>query len=472
MKKNNTRFIEIYNTFSIKEKEEFKEFISISLFNNGRKYKGFLDNLKLNSEGHVEMCCIQNNRTFYNRLSELTNLAVKFLTIKNLERNKFSSEMILLDELANRNIDNFYEQKFDALKKNVSGKSMSIEKINELYSINRLFLKNTSGLKNDVNKIDSYRSNSDLRFIQFISGNIDLMIQEYFIKQTKEPQTESHRELMFESMDIDLILNYVKSNIPEYYPVISFYSYIYKAFVELNDSYYMKARNILTDDFINISDEFKSKLLQYLIDYQIMTMNINKKAANDELFFLVNEKLNSGVFEEELRSATDNSAFINYVNNALALGKYEWVEDFINDYGNFLPAELRENGINLSNAFLSYYKKDFISCREYSGKVEKVNIYYYIFSSYLYIQASYELKKAEECYLVLKRLKEYLRTKNECDRFMVSFAQGFCNCFALLLKLNENPNRKNYMNLEYELNKKEKIELQWIKNKLAEINVA
>lgn len=472
MKKNNTRFFEIYNSFTFTEKSEFKEFISISLFTKGRKYNSLLDNLKLNSAGHVKMCCIDNNRTFFNRLSELTNLAVKFLIFKNLERNKFASEMILLDELSFREINNFYIQKFESLEKSVSKKSMSISKINKLYSINLLYLKNSNDLNSKVKKIDTYRTNSDLRFIQFIAGNLDLMITEFINNCNKSSDSKCNRKLLFESLDFNFILKYIKNNIPDYYPVVSFYYNVYMAIKNVEEShYYSDAKNILMNELNDVSDDFKSKLLEYLIKYQILKMNINKQAGSEELFFLTNEKIKCKSFEDELKSDLNNSRFISYINNALALGKFEWAEEFINKFGEFLPRKTRNNGIFLSKAFLEFYRKDFKACWEFAEKIDITNIYYYVFSSYIKMQASYELKRTEECYLILKRFKEFLRTKPESDKFLFNFAHRFCVCFALLLKFYENPNPKNFQNLEYELVQNEKIESKWIKMKLNEIDL-
>lgn len=128
MGKKNNRFIKIYDTFSSTEKKEFLEFTSIPFLNKGRNYNQFIENLDSDRDDILNSGTDRSNKnkTYSNRISELTILAEKFLMLKNLEKDNFTFETLLLDELCLRNLNHFYQQRYTVLKKKIMQKKPAL----------------------------------------------------------------------------------------------------------------------------------------------------------------------------------------------------------------------------------------------------------------------------------------------------------------------------------------------------------
>ncbi|MFZ1322573.1 MAG: hypothetical protein WAT71_13535 [Ignavibacteria bacterium] len=473
MTSGNIRFFEIYNCLSETEKKEFSEFVTLSLFSKRKTYKDILKKLNSDPKKETIQIAFENKRTISNRLSELTKLVEKFLVIKRLESDKFQNDILLLEELKERNVNKFYEQRFNSLSNSILKKDLSLKKNDELYRINYLSFENSKVKLNNERTIDSIRKNFDIRLIQFMIETFDYAIKEFYFRIYNPVITDNFRLSILETLDIEFIINYFKKNLVEYYPVVSFYNYILKAFLNLDDTYsYNTAKKIFSKELNNVSKDLRSVLYKYMFEYFIVRMNYKRQSSSKELFDLVNDAIKEELLENEFKSDTYNSAFTNYTMNALSLHKIQWAEEFIDKFGKFLPQENRENGVLQCKAFVEYYKSNFKECKMYAGKVKKINTYYYFNSSKLFLQSCFELGSLEECYAEIKRLQEYLRLQKNSNETLTKYAHEFCLCFILLLRLNENPVSNNYIKLEFELNKNGIGGKTWIEKKMKEIKIS
>lgn len=139
--KSKFKFFSIYNTFSETEKSEFRLLISSPLFNKEkRNYTAILNGIESDILSDSEFTETSNKRNLWNRLSELTKLAERFLVLKATEPENFSYELILLKELKKRNLDEHFEKKFTKIKTEVDNSLFSVSKVNNLLELNNLYL--------------------------------------------------------------------------------------------------------------------------------------------------------------------------------------------------------------------------------------------------------------------------------------------------------------------------------------------
>jgi hypothetical protein len=189
------------------------------------------------------------------------------------------------------------------------------------------------------------------------------------------------------------------------------------------------------------------------------------------MFYLINKKIKDGIPEEEIGSFLQNFRFVDYIMNALSLKKFKWVENFISKYGKFLQEKHKDDAVFLSMAFLEYHMNNFKACKEYADKVKKINPHYYINASKLNLQSSFELNNTEDCHTGLRRLQEYIRIQKKTSNHLIEFTRKFCTSYVLLLRLKDNPDKKNYLNLEYDLAEGNMVGRKWIERKMKEIKV-
>lgn len=143
-----------------------------------------------------------------------------------------------------------------------------------MYELNLLQKKNDLNTENSKETVYAYRHNIDYRLIQFTIEILEYLINELFFKTANMNHIQSHQTEFFEKLDINYMLSYSKKHLPEFYPLVSFYFYIYKSCLNSDDTYYYYiARKILTKDLNNISKELRTVLNYYMIDYNIMKIN-------------------------------------------------------------------------------------------------------------------------------------------------------------------------------------------------------
>lgn len=468
MKKEKVRFLQIYNTLSNKEQKEFKQFASINLFGNSRSYKDFFENLKQDKTGRLNFSKDFKDRTISNRLTELTKLIQTFLVMKNLQSNDFSFELSLLDELKNRKLTNYFDQRIKLFQKSISSKITNKDKLQYQIEFNRFIIKNEpeKGLVENPDIV--FHDTIDLSSILFVIEYLEFRIREIVQHHGHTGITKTFSNVLAEQIDFEKILSLVKIKFPEYHSLTSFYYYMFKSFSNLDETYnYHIVRKIFMNDLKSDSRKDNNIFYDYLISYNIIKNYYSKKVNNQELFLLINMKIESGLFIEEFKNE-NNSIFIVSVMTSLALGRLDWTGNFIEKFGMMLPENIRESKIYFSKAFLSFYKKDFVSCKNYSEMIDKKNPFTYINATKLILQSCYELDKIEECYVVLKRLQEYIRMHNAITE-LNKFGRDFCWGFALLLKLKDDPVGKNHLKVELEMKSKDLNFGDWLNNKLSEI---
>lgn len=441
------------------------------MFGNNRTYKDFFDNLESYDNGKLKLGKNIKDRTLSNRLTELTKLAQKYLVMKNLESNKFKFEISLLEELNKRNINNYFVKRVGALQNDLRIREINIQKVMDLTDFYRFKRNNDTDEKNNEDPYDYFHDTIDMSSVLFVIEYLKYRIWDIIQQQYCNLDTVKFTNALTEQIDFEKVISYLKSNSSEFFPLVSFYYYLFKAFVNTNETYnYHIARKIFINDLKSESKKNNNFYYNYLIEYNIYKNNLEKKFSSNELFLLINMKIESGIFAEEFENE-NSSIFMVSIMNALALDKFEWVENFIEKYGKFLPDNVRVNKINLSMAFLNFFKKDFIACEKYSEMVEKTDPFFYVNSTKLKLQSCFELNKLEECYFILKRFNEYLRNHKNSANQLIKYAAEFSSGFTLLLKLKDKPTEKNFEKIAFEIKNKNLDLGIWMNSKISEFEL-
>ncbi|MBK8383851.1 MAG: hypothetical protein IPL16_18565 [Ignavibacteria bacterium] len=175
------------------------------------------------------------------------------------------------------------------------------------------------------------------------------------------------------------------------------------------------------------------------------------------------------MYADLLDSNFTTNHFRDYFFTALSLNEIVWIEKFIDEFGPKLPEEFRNDNILLVKVTLMLQKKQFSEAKEQFKKMKRINPFAYIDISHLKLIVYYELGEIDECYKELRRLLEYLGTERKVQQDLIKYTRIFCDSYNLLLKLKENPTKKNLNNLQFELSKENITGRRWIKLKMEEI---
>ncbi|MEN0006803.1 MAG: hypothetical protein AAF798_21795, partial [Bacteroidota bacterium] len=148
----------------------------------------------------------------------------------------------------------------------------------------------------------------------------------------------------------------------------------------------------------------------FAINYCIRRIRVGEKAFANDLMELYIQGL-----EEEI--LFDNGklspwAFKNMVKLGLSLKRFQWVEQFVPQYYQFLPDKEREIGFHYNMADLYFQKRDFDKAYDHLNQVEFTDIYYNLGAKVMLLKIYYEKDETEALLSLLKAFKMFL-TRNK-----------------------------------------------------------
>ncbi len=472
-RKTNIKFLNLYNSFTPNEKTEFNKFIINDRNGNKRNYSKILSSLKTDNNGIIDFSQTQNKRTRWNRLSELSILADKFLALKSLELNNFENGYFLLKEYDKRDLTLPFEHKYKQLTDELSNKPIVNYDYHIVSNLDKIYLnhlKSNSDSKKYVLKIAVSGYN---RLGIFLIELLENLIEIWAIKNAGVLNSNTVDEEIFSVLNMEkifLLFSGSSKSPNKLYPTIKFLYHIYKSLYDLtNREHYIKAKRIFFKDLRNISKEKREHFYVYMLNYNIELKNLSIPDATDELFFLINKKLKEGLVEDFKIENFPLSQFRDIVLIALNLKKYKWANNFIAKYGPLLPTDVREDTVLLSESMMLFDSNDFLRCKDLLTKIKRKNPFSFVDVSILKLKVLYELKNFDDGHNELKKFNNYLRKDRITKTHLINYSKEFCKAYSLLLKLNNEPVNSNVINLQYLLSKKMLIGKKWITLKMEEI---
>lgn len=474
-KKMKIKFFNLYDTFTEEEKRQFRLFISSPLFNQGRKYSKILNLIESDRSVLFEFRDTNKERTLWNRLSELTKLAERFFVLKASEEETPEYNFLLLSELKKRNLDVYFKKHLLELKSVFNKTLLTNMNIEEYLTVSKKYLEHLKSIPDSKKLAAEFSETNNYKFAMFILELLDYLIQLQDLKLTKSIRYKMFLEEILLAMDFNSILLFIRKTVKDIYPLVAFHYYIYNSFKEpLNHGHYEKAKKIFENELKQIPEEYRMKLYGYMINSNIELVNLQETTIYEELFNVMNRKLSEGLCSDIQDRNFNTNKFRDYILVALSLKKFKWTKNFIDEFGAKLPHEFRDDSILLGKALLMFAKKDYLQSMELLNRLNALNRknpYIYIDASLLKLKVCFELDEIDECHCELRRLLEFLRPDQKVQDNFMKYTKDFCISYNLLLKFNENPTKKNLIDLEFELSKGKITGRRWIKEKLKELKV-
>ena len=467
-KKENLNFITLYNSFTEKERIEFRIFLQNEK-ESGRNYVQILDSINFNATGATGIFSSKSRITKWNRLSELQHLAEKFLTIRSYKEKSLINRYFLMKEYKDRKLYPLFEKTYKTHKKNILSKPVINYDANIINAIDILYtdylLKNsdTKQFGGKLTEIAEYKLG--VKFVNLLEYMIELWTR----KINKPVTLSTFEEDIFKLFEIDKILLNLSNSFytqNKMYPLINFLHHLSLCTKDLSDNLnFRKAKRIFFKELRFISPEKREKYYTFMILYGIEKYNRGFFEISEDLFFIIDQKLKEGFTSDlENKDLTLNN-FRNYILIALNMNKLTWVNDFIKKYGPYLHHEIRDLEL-FGKAILMFKANDFKSCKDLLLKIKKNNPYTFIDISVLKLKVLYELKLYDTCHDELKKTNEYLRKKRSVNDLLIIYSKLFCKAYALLLRIIQNPSEKNINEIQFLLSNELMIGKKWINEKL------
>ncbi len=236
------------------------------------------------------------------------------------------------------------------------------------------------------------------------------------------------------------------------HPLFKLYVLIISFLKEQNESWFFTLKKYLFEHYKAIPKEGQMIAIIILINFAIKKVSKDLLNFQQELFELYQfrDQQNNFVVNNRISENT----FVNAIVMAAACQKFEWAEYFLTKYIVFLKESIREDTINLSNAYLFFYKKDYAKTIESLHTIITKNLNTELRFRSLCIRAYYELAKNNESYENLtekqiRNFKNYCLSKNISQQRKIAYC-NFCDiCKALVNKKEKSKLLQKVNNMEH-----------------------
>lgn len=220
----------------------------------------------------------------------------------------------------------------------------------------------------------------------------------------------------------------------------------------------------------NIQDLFPPdeliEIYSFGTNYCIQKINRGQSQFLSELFELYEKLIEMEVlFNKELSPWL----FRNEVVVALRLGYYDWTENFIKKYAQWIPEAYRENAITFNLATLFFYRKDYEEVIKQLRYVEFDDITYTLNSRDLLLKTYYEIDEIESLFSLFESFRVYLNRKKALSSHRKNAYKNLIKFTKKLTRISPG-DEKGLKKLQEEIKQTKKLaSKKWLLEKVEEL---
>lgn len=245
---------------------------------------------------------------------------------------------------------------------------------------------------------------------------------------------------------INKIIDLVESQNLLTYPSISIYYQIYKTYLEpeeLNHFYTLKS---LIENHLYLFPPTDARdIVNAAINYTIQKQNKGILSFAQDNFELWKHALDSKVIL--INDGISPWAFKNIITLGLRLKEFDWIENFIDEFGPKIDNLNRDNAVNYNKASLYFYKKRYELAIPLLQKVQFDEVTYGLDAKALLLASYYELDEIDPLYSHIDSFKAFVQrnksiTTDRKKRYidLIKFTKNISNTkldYKALVKLKE-----------------------------------
>ncbi len=404
-------------------------------FNDVRFRKLSSDLLKL-VEGFLAQ------QVYDDRPIQKANLLLEAIHAKKIEKlyNSAIRQTQAISEIQTERPASYYYHQFEIQKK--------------LYDINEAELKRfeKTNVEDIVNNLDYFYLAEKLKWYSAILVQQTLVSHEY--------------KLLF----IDEIINHLSKHPYDNVPLIRVHYLIFLTHAESeNEVHYHELKDVLSKYWKTMKLEEAKEAYTHLLSY------CSKKSNQGNSFFL---REYVDISKELLKTDilwADGEIYPWYFRNAilisLRLGEYEWAENFLNQYGDKLPADFKKNALSYNRALIFFYQKKYDKVISLLQSVEYDDLVYNLSSKSILLAVYYELDEDDALVSLMDSFKAFLQRHKEISDTQRVHYLNLMKYTKKLLKLIPG-DQKEIAKIKQEMEDDKKIgiaSMKWVYEKLAEL---
>ncbi len=410
-----SRLLKLFGILSKKEFRQFKKYIHSPFFNTNAQLiqlfeyiNQYYPNLKsrMLSKEHAFRHLFPEIKGFQakkitNLMSELSLMVEDFLVQIEFTNNRIEQKKIRAEALGKRNLTSSLQKTFHLLDKDLNNASTKdlpyylsqFQKNHKLCfdkaTQNQWSIPEKEALTNAMNDLDAF----------YFLAKLQLSIE----MKSRERHLGEEYSIKF----LDEIITLSSTSLSEFSPLLKIYYHLNQLTSSGKELHFFEAKDIYTNHWSSIGINDQWYILLCLFNYSIPLANQGNLLFITELFSLYKFGLENEILL--LNGELPATSFYNIVLYGIKLNEYDWLENFIAKYSNFLDFEIREQIKVLCLAIIHYSKEEYTKTR-------------HILISHSFPKSRYKIRAKS---LLLRAIYEELANDESQFSLFVSQSQSF-----------------------------------------------
>lgn len=439
IEKNNiheSKLIELLKTFDKEDWRWFRKFLLSPYFNSREEliplfeylrsqYPEFKPNNLKKEKVFKKIFPNQayNEKQLTYSMSYLLSRAEQFLAQRNLEATPATLQSHLLHELVNRQLDKHY--RYQNEKANTYLQKRQAEHIDYYYFQYHLkeigdlhFINQNQRVKNDQLQ-NAYDCLNDFYFLKILKHSCEML--------TRHKVYGAVPDLSFTNEVVQFLER--RENMDALITI--FLQIYYTLTLEDAEANFEKLKQLLESNEVCIPNSEKGIIYIYAINYAIYQCS-----RNNRIQYYTEQCLNfylRGIKEGFLlnKGYLTPWTFKNVIKMGLTLKRYEFTEDFIQQYHKKLEVEFQEDALHFNLADLYYRKKNYDLAHTHLIQVQFSDIFYTLGAKAILLKLYYETQEEEALLSLLASFSIYLKRQKTLAQ---NVQQSYLNFTTLLSK--------------------------------------
>jgi hypothetical protein len=275
----------------------------------------------------------------------------------------------------------------------------------------------------------------------------------------------------FENINLEALLEYVKKNLAEDYPVLAVHYYFYIAQTDFSKTeYYFTAEKIFSTHLEKFSLREQSEMLHAFASLCIDYIHQNKFEFNKNLLDVYKKMDKLQLFSEPGKPQVITLlGFRNIILIAKEEKDYGWLLSFLARNIDKIPKESRENMKDFSYALLEYEKGDYAKALEYISKVKYEFFYFRYDVKNLLLKCFYELEMYEQALYLITNYKLFLKQNKNISKEAKRIYSQHIKFIEKITKLKMNYDDYDAQRIQKEMKTMDPWAIKWPQEKLIEL---
>ena len=483
---NEIRLIEILKTFSIEEIKSLKKFLNSPFIKSRRnlndileyiiQYHPLYDSPKINKQSAFKKLFPEenfNDKKIQNLLFDLTKAVEDFLIHNILEEDEEECMILLSKAFYKRKLSDYSMKTLKQIEKklepNFSPQKDYVSKFRRLTNIKISYHIDENDF---ANLLEEKRKYFEAASVQFIIDYAEMLqVKNSAITTHGKNLSNVFIKSLFESFNIEKLINVLGNSDYAYAPLIEVYFYKLKTIEEPEKTeYFFKLKESLLKILPIMDREEKHNLFNYLATY--CSVRVNKK---DSKFIKEGLEVYKSMLENNAYSISDNEnmQILTYRNIYLYCYNIEetvWFREFIEKFTDKLNSEHRDDMRNLAYAYLNIINKEFETALVY---VSKINHEFFLLKTdvkNLLLFLYYELDYVDQAYSLVDSYKHFLTNTKEISDTHKELFNNFLKNYFDLLKIKSGQSKEDPSFCIKKIEKETKIvSKNWLLSKANEL---